>query len=91
MALKYPFYAKVICVNPEENQFEYVQYSLLGFCDGTYADAAFQLDKYFGEEITAIDYLEIQEENSLMIMPDKWCRQYVDSDKLHYIPYDFQY
>ena len=73
--MKYPFNfsVKINTDNEQELEIFYGQ----GFCD-SYADAASQLEDYYGPELISIEYLILLEETnrSFVILPKKICDVY---------------
>lgn len=61
--MKYPFSYTVRGYDYDSQ--EYYLENGIGLCDG-WADAAYQLEQYFGEEFVAIKHLELHEETTVL-------------------------
>jgi hypothetical protein len=66
--MKYPFSYTVRGYDYDSQ--DYYLESGIGFCDG-WADAAYQLEQYFGEEFIEITHLELHEETTVLNLSAK--------------------
>ena len=73
MDRNYPFcFSAVVCegLNEETKKYEYSLQHGMGFAD-SYSDAASFVENYYGDDLMAINKLELFEESGLMIFPKK--------------------
>ena len=79
MRNQYPFtYTVVLCDNLSGNN-QYVRESGMAFCS-SYADAAAQIEEYYGEDLLSIKHLMLLEETSLIILPEQTIKDYVEAE-----------
>ena len=75
MSEKYPFaFSAILYYNKE-----YTRQSGFGLAK-SFGDAANQLEKYYGPELVSIIRLELFEENSLIMVPEKVIEDYKNAD-----------
>ena len=75
MSEKYPFAFSAILYYDKE----YNRQSGFGFAE-SFGDAAAQLENYYGPELVSIMRLELFEENSLIMVPEKVIEDYKNAD-----------
>ena len=73
----YPFYFKVRLWSSVTPDKEYISTGL--GLSNSYAEAARQIEEYYGPELIAIEYLAAQEESDLIFLPESSCLEYVSS------------
>ena len=73
----YPFYFKVRLWSSENPDKEYISTGL--GLSNSYAEAARQIEEYYGPELIAIEHLVAQEESNLIFLPESSCIEYVNS------------
>lgn len=79
MRNQYPFtYTVVLCDNLSGNN-QYARESGMAFCT-SYADAAAQIEEYYGEDLLSIKHLMLLEETSLIILPEQTIKDYVEAE-----------
>ena len=79
MRKQYPFtYTVVLCDSLSGNN-QYVRESGLAFCS-SYADAAAEIEKYYGEDLLSIKHLMLLEESSLIILPEQTIKDYSEAE-----------
>lgn len=71
----YPFYFKVRVCDSEKPDKEYISTGL--GLSNSYAEAARQIEEYYGPELIAIEHLAAQEESDLIFLPEPSCLEYV--------------
>lgn len=70
--MKYPFCFKVLGYNADDK--EYFEECGMGLA-ASYGKAAEILEKRYGDELVAIKRLELLEEDSVIVMPEKMCAE----------------
>ena len=79
MRKQYPFtYTVVLCDSLSGNN-QYVRESGMAFCS-SYADAAAEIEKYYGEDLLSIKHLMLLEESSLIILPEQTIKDYSEAE-----------
>lgn len=73
----YPFYFKVRLWNSVAPDKECISTGL--GLSNSYAEAARQIEEYYGPELIAIEHLVAQEESDLIFLPESSCLEYVNS------------
>lgn len=73
--MTFPFSFRVIGYMDGDNK--YYEQSGMGICIG-YADAAKQIEEFFGDELIAIKHIEIFEEHTLIPMPKEAINKLVE-------------
>ena len=73
----YPFYFKVRLWSSETPDKESISTGL--GLSNSYAEAARQIEEYYGPELIAIEHLAAQEESDLIFLPESSCLEYVNS------------
>ena len=73
----YPFYFKVRLWSSENPDKEYISTGL--GLSNSYAEAARQIEEYYGPELIAIEHLAAQEESDLIFLPESSCVEYVNA------------
>ena len=71
----YPFYFKVRLWSSENPDKEYISTGL--GLSNSYAEAAKQIEEYYGPELIAIEHLVAQEESNLIFLPETSCLEYI--------------
>ena len=51
----------------------------MAFCT-SYADAAAQIEEYYGEDLISIKHLMLYEETSLIILPERIIKDYAEAE-----------
>lgn len=73
----YPFYFKVRLWSSVIPGKEYISTGL--GLSNSYAEAAKQIEEYYGPELIAIEHLAAQEESNLIFLPEASCLEYINS------------
>lgn len=79
MRNQYPFTYTVVLCDSLSHDNKYVRESGMAFCS-SYADAAAEIEKYYGEDLLFIKHLMLLEENSLIILPEQIIKDYIEVD-----------
>lgn len=73
--MKYPFRFKVQNFNRDDDEGRYYITNGLGVCT-SYADAAEQIETYFGDELCSILNITLFQEDNLIFLPEETCEEY---------------
>ena len=79
--LKFPFSYKVIWYNEiyKDPDYKFSEDCGMGLAD-SYADAARQIEQYYGHDLVTIKELTLYEENSLIILDENVIKKYANEE-----------